>query len=395
MFIFKFRPFMQICKAIRRHLLPAFMLLLCSLLPAHSHEMRPAIGDITLSSAQVSVTLRFNAELFLADIDASQITDSDDAPTAAIYDDMRQLPPAALRDAFMQKWPAFAALINARAGGERLRFELVDFSSQTDIDVSLPRTSTAIITAPMPAHATDLRFGWDARLGDLILRQMADPSIDPENLYTGLLNNGSQSPAISPRGVAAQPVSAVIINYIEIGFIHIIPRGFDHILFVLGLFFYAARWRPLLLQITIFTIAHSLTLALASRGLVSVPAPIVEPIIAASIAYVALENIWRQKLHMSRLLIIFLFGLIHGLGFASVLAEIGLPSGDFLLSLISFNVGVELGQIAVIAAAFMLRLCLPLSPDRYRRIIAIPASCMIGATGIWIVTERVSAILLA
>ena len=99
-------------------------------------------------------------------------------------------------------------------GGERLRFELVDFTSQTDIDVSLPRTSTAIITAPMPAHATDLRFGWDARLGDLILRQMADPSIDPKNLYTGLLNNGSQSPAISPRGVAAQPVSAVIINYI-------------------------------------------------------------------------------------------------------------------------------------------------------------------------------------
>jgi uncharacterized membrane protein len=164
---------------------------------------------------------------------------------------------------------------------------------------------------------------------------------------------------------------------------------------VLGLFFYAARWRPLLLQITIFTIAHSLTLALASRGLVSVPASIVEPVIAASIAYVALENIWRQKLHMSRLLIIFLFGLIHGLGFASVLAELGLPSGDFLLSLISFNVGVELGQIAVIAAAFMLRLCLPLSPDRYRRIIAIPASCMIGATGIWIVIERVSAILLA
>ena len=386
---------MQICKAIHHHLVLAFMLLLCSLLPAHSHEMRPAIADITVSSAQVSVTLQFNAELFLADIDASQIADSDEAPAAAIYDDMRQLPPVALRKAFVQKWPAFADRINAQTGGERLRFELIDFTSQTDIDVSLPRTSTAIITAPLPEHATDVRFGWDARLGDLILRQIADPSIDPESLYTGLLNNGSQSPAISTRGVAAQPVSTVIINYIEIGFIHIIPRGFDHILFVLGLFFYAARWRPLLVQITIFTIAHSLTLALASQGLVSVPASIVEPIIAASIAYVALENIWRQKLHMSRLLIIFVFGLIHGLGFASVLAEIGLPQGDFLISLISFNVGVELGQIAVIAAAFILHLCLPLSPDRYRRIVAIPASCVIGAIGIWIVIERVSEILLS
>jgi len=384
---------MPFCKAIYRQFFPAILLLLCSLMSAHGHEMRPAIADIKLSPTDVSLTIRFNAELFLADIDASQIEDSDDAPTAATYDRMRQLPPAELRDRFTQRWHAFADRLNGQAGGDRLQFELVDFISEEDVDFSLPRISTAVIRAPMPANETEVRFGWDARLGNLILRQMAaasaGPSIDPDSLYTGLLSGGGLSPAINSVGVATVPIASVISNYIKIGFIHIIPRGLDHILFVLGLFLYAPRWRPLLAQITIFTIAHSLTLALASRGLVSVPATIVEPMIAASIAYVALENLWQRKLRLSRLLIIFTFGLLHGLGFASVLADIGLPSSDFLISLISFNIGVELGQITVIAAALSLSLLLPLSPDRYRRLITIPFSLVIGVIGIGIAAERV------
>ena len=390
---------MRICKAIYRQFFTALLLFLLSHLSAYAHEMRPAIADITVSPTQVSVTIRFNAELFLADIDASEITDSDDAPNAAAYGRMRQLPPVALGKEFAKKWPTFADQLNGQAGNERLQFELVDFTSEEDIDLGLPRISTAIITAPMPAYESAIRFGWDARLGDLILRQMAGasagPSIDPNNLYTGLLNGGSLSPAISAVGATAVPLSAVISNYIKIGFIHIIPRGLDHILFVLGLFFYAPRWRPLLVQITIFTLAHSLTLALASRGLVTVPATIVEPLIAASIAYVALENLWQKKLRLSRLLIIFAFGLLHGLGFAAVLSDIGLPSTDFLISLISFNVGVELGQITVIAAALMLSRLLPLSPDGYRRFIAVPASLVIGVTGIGIAAERVVGIWLS
>ncbi len=384
---------MPFCKAIYRQFFPAILLLLCSLMSVHGHEMRPAIADIKLSPTDVSITIRFNAELFLADIDASQIEDSDDAPTAATYDRMRQLQPAELRDRFTQRWHAFADRLNGQAGGDRLQFELVDFISEEDVHFSLPRISTAVIRAPMPANETEVRFGWDARLGNLILRQMAaasaGPSIDPDSLYTGLLSGGSLSPAINSVGVATVPIASVISNYIKIGFIHIIPRGLDHILFVLGLFLYAPRWCPLLAQITIFTIAHSLTLALASRGLVSVPATIVEPMIAASIAYVALENLWQRKLRLSRLLIIFTFGLLHGLGFASVLADIGLPSSDFLISLISFNIGVELGQITVIAAALSLSLLLPLSPDRYRRLITIPFSLVIGVIGIGIAAERV------
>ena len=113
---------MRICKVIYCRFFAAILLLLFSHLSAHGHEMRPAIADIIVSPAQVSVTIRFNAELFLADIDASEITDSDDAPNAATYDRMRQLPPVALGKVFCQKWTAFRDLLNGQAGNERLLF---------------------------------------------------------------------------------------------------------------------------------------------------------------------------------------------------------------------------------------------------------------------------------
>ena len=120
---------MRICKVIYCRFFAAILLSLFSHLSAHGHEMRPAIADIIVSPAQVSVTIRFNAELFLADIDASDITDSDDAPNAATYDRMRQLPPIVLGKEFAKKWPAFADQLNGQAGNERLQFELADFTS--------------------------------------------------------------------------------------------------------------------------------------------------------------------------------------------------------------------------------------------------------------------------
>ena len=149
------------------------------------------------------------------------------------------------------------------------------------------------------------------------------------------------------------PVSSVEIikSYLVIGFEHIIPKGLDHILFVLGLYLFATKISQLILQVSIFTIAHTITLAMASLGYVKVPAIIVEPLIALSISYVALETLWHTKIGWSRLLIIFGFGLLHGLGFASVLMDIGLNSTHFITGLIAFNIGVEFGQLAVIIIA--------------------------------------------
>jgi len=388
----EFRPFRRFCKALHKGLAILTLLLFCQISAAYSHETRPAVADITLSETEARLVIQFNAELFLANIDASQFANTDDAPNAAIYDQLRQLSPPDLHAAFAKKWQAFSDLLQAEADATPLLFSFVDINSQTGIDASLPRLSTLTITAPLPSTYNAVRFGWNARLGDLILRQMADASVDPTMLFTGYLKSGALSGPISQHGTNAPAITTMVGDYIKIGFIHIIPRGFDHILFVLGLFFYSARWRPLLAQVSIFTIAHSLTLALASSGVIVISANIVEPLIAASIAYVALENLLHQKLHKLRLMIIFIFGLLHGLGFASVLSEIGLPQSSFLISLISFNIGVECGQIAVITAAFAITALLPLEQNAYRRYVAMPASCVIGVIGIWMVVDRLAAI---
>ncbi len=185
------------------------------------------------------------------------------------------------------------------------------------------------------------------------------------------------------------PAGDVVLFYLQLGFRHIIPDGFDHILFVVGLCLLSAKFKTILWQATAFTVAHSITLALSMKGIITLPAAIVEPIIALSILFVAIENILLSELKPWRILIVFLFGLIHGLGFASSLNEIGLPRNKFLTSILSFNVGVELGQIFVIALVFLL-LIIPFSKKPwYRKRIVFPVSILIALTAAYWTFERV------
>ena len=191
--------------------------------------------------------------------------------------------------------------------------------------------------------------------------------------------------AVALRGAA---VSSIARN-VALGFTHILPNGLDHILFVLGLFLLTTNVRAVLAQVTAFTVAHSITLGLALYGVVSLPAAIVEPMIALSIAYVAIENLVTTELKPSRLALVFGFGLLHGMGFAGALAELQLPRSEFLTTLIGFNAGVEFGQLAVIAAASIVVLLWALPPARYRRIVVKPASLTIAAAGIVWTVQRV------
>lgn len=177
------------------------------------------------------------------------------------------------------------------------------------------------------------------------------------------------------------------MKYLKSGFVHIIPEGIDHILFVLGLFLATLKMSKLFWQVTTFTLAHSITLGLAAAGFISLSADVVEPLIALSIAYVAYENIRKEEVDNSRLALIFAFGLLHGLGFAFVLAEFGMPTQSFVMSLFAFNIGVEIGQITVIAAAFMLLYFWRNKPS-YRMFVQIPASVVIGLIGVYWTLER-------
>jgi hydrogenase/urease accessory protein HupE len=180
----------------------------------------------------------------------------------------------------------------------------------------------------------------------------------------------------------------VIRQYLILGFTHIVPYGFDHILFVLGIFLLTTKLRPMLAQVTAFTIAHSITLGLTIYGIVSVSPRIVEPAIALSIAYVAIENVVTSELKPWRVAIVFGFGLLHGMGFAGVLREMGLPRSEFLTALVTFNVGVECGQLAVIASAFGLVAYWHRTKPWYRGRFVVPASMAIAAAGLFWTVQR-------
>lgn len=165
--------------------------------------------------------------------------------------------------------------------------------------------------------------------------------------------------------------------YLGLGYKHILPLGFDHILFILSLFLLSPKLKPVLWQATAFTVAHSVTLGLAMYHVITPPAKIVEPVIALSIMYVALENIISPRLKTSRIGVVFLFGLVHGMGFAGALGQLGLPKNAYLISLIMFNVGVELGQLTVIIAAYLLLARYFGDKPYYRKYIVIPLSAII------------------
>lgn len=178
------------------------------------------------------------------------------------------------------------------------------------------------------------------------------------------------------------------ILYIQLGFEHILPLGLDHILFVLSLFLLNPQLKSILWQATAFTIAHTVTLGLSMYKIIQPPSNIVEPLIALSILYVAVENIFSTKLKASRISVVFIFGLVHGMGFASALGQLGLPPSSYFSSLLMFNVGVELGQITVILSAWFLLAKWFSHKPYYRKRIVIPISLMICIVAAYWSVER-------
>lgn len=190
------------------------------------------------------------------------------------------------------------------------------------------------------------------------------------------------------RRLSAMSWQKKIAIFTKAGFEHIIPKGLDHIIFILGLFFSCLQLRSLLWQVTAFTAAHSITLALAGLGLVKIDSSIVEPLIALSIVWIAIENCVFKNPNQWRLLVVFTFGLLHGLGFASMLSQYGIPQDNFISSLFAFNIGVEIGQLSILIVAYIFFRLL-FDKSWQNEIIRIPASIIIGCFGIFWFIERI------
>ena len=354
---------------------------------ANAHEVQPGVMDVEISDDRLDLYVEWILEAPLAGLDLEGLTDTNEAEGAEEYDRLRALEPAALRERFDAVWPDLRDKITVRAGDTPLELTVADVTVPDVGDVDLARTSTVHLTAPLPEGDAPLVIGWTADLGPLVVRQR-----NVDGGYAGYLVSGDLSDPIPREGATEQSAWSAFTDYIGVGFDHIVPKGLDHILFVLGLFFLSLHLRPLLWQVTAFTLAHTVTLALGALDIVRISPDIVEPLIAASIVYVAVENLLVRKLHPWRPAIVFGFGLLHGLGFASVLQDFGLGSSHFIPKLIGFNVGVEIGQLAVIATAFLVLAIAFGNHYWWHRRIAAPVSVAIALIAAFWVLERTGVI---
>ncbi|MGB1009890.1 MAG: HupE/UreJ family protein [Thiolinea sp.] len=366
-----------------------FSFCLFLLTPVTAHEVRPAVIDLQLEDEQqYQLTIKLNLEALLAGV-GQEHDDTDDSAQAGAYNQLRQLTPQQLEQRWQESAATFTSDLTLNADGVRQQPEFSSISIPEVGDTNLARDSAITFNGQLPAGAGKLDWSWPERYGTHVLR-ISTPQ--QEDFHTAFLNAGTASDAIMLNGTngsaATSSLWSIFSDYVVIGFEHIIPKGLDHILFVIGLFLLSASFGALLWQVTSFTLAHSVTLALGMLGWVQISPSIVEPLIAASIIYVCLENVFSEQLSRWRPVVIFAFGLLHGLGFASVLTEIGLAPEHFALGLLAFNIGVELGQLSVIFLCFLLVGFWFRKRSWYRKAITIPASLVIAGIGLYWLLER-------
>ena len=376
-----------------------FLLWWAATLPLFAHLLTLPVGTAAIQpNGRYSMDLTFDVIAFALDQRSENTADS-------AMNELLDGPPVILSARLNEAQARFKAEFSVLAGGRTGTVETLVFPSLEDVQrykdsapaARLPVMLVLSLEGRLPAGARSASFRLPAKLGAVALTV-----VRPEQPIGVLMVTPGEATTPLPvklDDIASVPTGAPVIaepsrwewarRYVLLGFLHILPRGTDHILFVVGLFLLGNQFRPLLMQITAFTVAHSITLALAMYGVFRLSPQVVEPLIALSIAFVALENIVTSRLHRWRLFVVFGFGLIHGLGFASVLTSIGLPRTEFVTALVTFNAGVELGQLSVIALAFLV---VGWWRERswYRQRIVVPASGLIAAIGIFWTIQRLN-----
>lgn len=351
-----------------------------------AHEIRPAIVNVTFDADNhYIIDLGVNVEAMLAGVSPKH-RDTNESPNANRYNDLRALSPERLRPRIYAFVPRLLDGIHMVFDGKASTPRLISAEIPPVGDLAVSRLTHLRLEGEVPTGSKTFRWSYAAGFGPNVLRlkRAQDSRVTAVWLRAG----EASEPYPLQGAIVAKTRLEVARQYLALGFTHIVPKGLDHIMFVLGLFLLSTRLKPLLTQVTAFTVAHSITLGLTMYGVVSLSPKIVEPLIAASIVYVAVENVFTSKLHAWRPLVVFGFGLLHGMGFAGVLKEVGLPRSEFLTGLVTFNVGVEFGQLTVITLAFVVVGAWRHNPSRYRGRIVVPGSLAIAATGFYWALER-------
>lgn len=362
-------------------------------LPIQADVVKPALTEINIfADGRVEVEIRTSLEALLTGIDG-RYQNTQDAPSSDQYDLLRKQSSEQL---FLSFQSFHSTLINGVAltvDDQRVSLAIASIDIPEPGYTKVPRTSVIVMTGRIAEKGDSLQWYYPSRFGDHAVRvKLTDEAREFWHWsdYQWIREDRVSEPFQINGFIAETFWYEVLYTYVEAGYLHIFPLGLDHILFILGLFLMSRKFRPLFWQVTMFTLAHSITLSLSTLGIFDLPSSWVEPLIALSIAYVAIENIWHRKLSSTRLWVVFAFGLLHGLGFATMLAEFGLPDNGFLLALLGFNLGVEAGQISILLLAWIGVGYWFREWAGYRQWIVIPVSLLIAVTGIIWFFQRLS-----
>lgn len=353
--------------------------------------VKPALIEINVyKKGDFEVEIRTSIEAILAEIGA-KVRDTTESPNAKKYDILRELPPADLSSAFNSFQPLFLKKISLQFDGNEKKLSLKSINIPEAGYAKVPRISTIILTGNIPKKASQLTFYYPLSFGTYAVR-VKQIDLKKEQYYWSKwqwIRQDKESSPFQLTEIINTPSSiSIFFDFMKSGFLHIIPNGLDHILFILSLFLFSNKLKTLIWQISMFTIAHTLTLSLSIFGLINPPPSIIEPLIALSIAFVALENIFKNKLEYNRLFVVFLFGLLHGFGFANMLLEFNLQKDEFIKSLIGFNIGVEIGQLAILLLSWLTLGLWFNKKSWYRKVIIIPLSLIISLIAVYWFMER-------
>jgi hydrogenase/urease accessory protein HupE len=373
-------------KFIKLYLFIIISILLCN--TSNAHEIKPSIADFNYDENYLNVEVRLNAELILSNIDASNISNTNSSPLTEIYDRYRLLNKKDLENSLLESWKDISSNIDIKINNKLKKIDLIKIDTQDVKNFEISRDTLISFRGLLNQKSENFTFKWIKNYGPIILRENNDLKLEDE-LVTEYLQSGTESDRIFFNENNFRSMFVSFTKFFVLGIQHIIPKGLDHILFIFGLFLFSSSLNKLIKQITIFTIAHSITLIFVSLSLIKINPQIVEPIIALSIVYVGLENIFKNYIkEYMRYVVILFFGLLHGLGFALVLSDIGFRSSKLFINLISFNIGIEVAQISIILFLYLL-IAIKFANNKYYRItFQIPSSILIASIGLYWFVER-------
>ncbi len=382
------RSFEPVCVDRLQQILRQMSLFLTAItlyLPVSADVVKPALVEISVyTDERVEIEIRTSVEALLTEING-RFRNTTESPNAEEYDRFREMSADDLKVAFRSFHDRLLNGVQLAVDGKAVPLQIAAVDIPPPGYTKVPRASVIYLEGHIPRDALALTWYYPLAFGDqaVRVRQVNEDTNQWHWSAHQWIREDRPTDPFSLTEIFGQPSQIKVMNtYVEAGFFHIVPRGWDHMLFIMGIFLMTLKLKPLIWQATMFTLAHSITLTAGVFEWIRLPVAIVEPLIALSIAYVAIENLFLKRMSRLRLPVVFAFGLLHGLGFASMLTDFGLPEGAYIQALLWFNVGVEFGQLAVLFAGYFILSIWFSRESTFRRWVTLPGSIIIGWIGV-------------